>query len=221
MAMAQTQTEPEAAPSHSSRLPLILGLVLMIAGGGASFAALYLGLLPAGHGAAQDTATGPAALPDIAYVALEPMVISLSDPAARHLRFSAQIEVPAAYQKDVELLRPRVVDVLNGYLRAGEDAVAARIQELLAGKIDSARIDVMGNLIVEKKGRPGGKTIMLSAHMDQIGLAGPAEATDKAVRAWMMRLLEEVYKLLTVTNQMSEVTYIQGSGIVKTDPSDT
>ena len=52
-----------------------------------------------------------------------------------------------------------------------EDAVAARIQELLAGKIDSARIDVMGNLIVEKKGRPGGKTIMLSAHMDQIGLA--------------------------------------------------
>ncbi|RBP84441.1 flagellar FliL protein [Rhodobacter sp. 140A] len=120
MAMAQTQTEPEAAPSHSSRLPLILGLVLMIAGGGASFAALYLGLLPASHGTAHDTATGPAALPDIAYVALEPMVISLSDPAARHLRFSAQIEVPAAYQKDVELLRPRVVDVLNGYLRAVE-----------------------------------------------------------------------------------------------------
>ena len=115
--MAQTQTEPEAAPSHSSRLPLMLGLVLMIAGGGAGFAALYLGL-PAGHGAARDTVTGPTALPDIAYVALDPMVISLSDPAARHLRFSAQIEVPAAYQKDVELLRPRVVDVLNGYLRA-------------------------------------------------------------------------------------------------------
>lgn len=116
--MAQTQTEPEAAPSKSLKLPLILGLALMIAGGGASFAALYLGLIPLGHAPAPSAATAPDALPDIAYVALDPMVISLSDPAARHLRFSAQIEVPAAYQKDVELLKPRVVDVLNGYLRA-------------------------------------------------------------------------------------------------------
>ena len=73
MAMAQTQTEPEAAPSHSSRLPPILGLVLMIAGGGASFAALYLGLLPL---------VAPAALP---LLLLLPLAVQLFRRTLREL----------------------------------------------------------------------------------------------------------------------------------------
>jgi flagellar FliL protein len=36
------------------------------------------------------------------------------------LRFSAQLEVAEAYKAEVELLKPRVMDVLNGYLRAVE-----------------------------------------------------------------------------------------------------
>ena len=51
-----------------------------------------------------------------------------------------------------------------------ENAVAEAIQTLLKGKVDSMRIDTMGNLIVEKRGQEGGKTIMFSAHMDHIGL---------------------------------------------------
>ena len=51
-----------------------------------------------------------------------------------------------------------------------ENAVAEEIKKLLAGKADSFETDVMGNLIVTKKGQPGGKTIMFSAHMDHIGL---------------------------------------------------
>lgn len=51
-----------------------------------------------------------------------------------------------------------------------ESAVAQAIQAMLAGHADSMRTDVMGNLIVEKKGQPGGKTLMFSAHMDHIGL---------------------------------------------------
>ena len=49
------------------------------------------------------------------------MIVSLS-PAAqgRHLRFRAQLEVPSKYASDVEAVLPRVVDVLNGYLRALE-----------------------------------------------------------------------------------------------------
>ena len=46
------------------------------------------------------------------------MIISLGTSGARHLRFSAQLEVPSAYQAEVEHLKPRVMDVLNGYLRA-------------------------------------------------------------------------------------------------------
>lgn len=51
-----------------------------------------------------------------------------------------------------------------------ESAVAQAVQALLAGHADSMRTDAMGNLLVEKKGQPGGKTIMFSAHMDHIGL---------------------------------------------------
>lgn len=60
--------------------------------------------------------------------------------------------------------------VLSVYGPSGDEGkVASAVKKLLAGSVDSAKIDVMGNLIMEKKGQPGGKTILLSAHMDQIG----------------------------------------------------
>ena len=61
--------------------------------------------------------------------------------------------------------------VLSAWGPTGQEGQVARtLQNLLADKVDAMRVDVMGNLIVEKKGRPGGKTIMFSAHMDHIGL---------------------------------------------------
>ena len=61
--------------------------------------------------------------------------------------------------------------VLNVYGPTGkEDNVAELVKEMLKGKVDSFRTDAMGNLIVEKKGKENGKTIMFSAHMDHIGL---------------------------------------------------
>jgi flagellar FliL protein len=58
-------------------------------------------------------------LPEVAFVVLEPLVISLPHPTRRqHLRFSAQLEVVPDYQAQVEAIKPRIVDVLNGYLRA-------------------------------------------------------------------------------------------------------
>ena len=61
--------------------------------------------------------------------------------------------------------------VLSVYGPTGQETqVAECLKKLLAGHADSMRTDAMGSLIVEKKGRPGGKTIMFSAHMDHIGL---------------------------------------------------
>lgn len=65
------------------------------------------------------------------------------------------------------------------------------------------------------------KAIYGDPDLKRIGEEGFRTYETRFTREKVMRLLEEVYKLLTVTNQMSEVTYIQGSGIVKTDPSDT
>lgn len=116
--MADSTAPQEAAPAPKrSKLPLILGLVLALAGGGGGFFAAYSGMIlapPDGSASAR-----PSALPDIAFVALDPLVVSLgSGGRPRQLRFAAQLEVEAAYRSDVEKLRPRVLDLLNGYLRA-------------------------------------------------------------------------------------------------------
>lgn len=118
--MADAEPEGGVAPKKKSKLPIIIGLVLMLALGGAGFFAVYSGMILGSHEEkpVEPEAVMPDAIPDIAFVALDPMVISLSGSSARHLRFSAQLEVAKVYVADIELLKPRVMDVLNGYLRA-------------------------------------------------------------------------------------------------------
>jgi putative aminopeptidase FrvX len=51
-----------------------------------------------------------------------------------------------------------------------EDQIRALIRQQIAGLADEVRTDTMGNLIATKKGSGTGKKIMLSAHMDEIGV---------------------------------------------------
>ena len=116
------QTE-EDAPKKGSKLPLILGLVLAILGGGGGFMAVQMGLIggsSSGEDHAEEEPTEPPeAIPPLAFVPLEPLVISLPSNGSRvQLRFSAQLEVDPESAADVEALRPRITDVLNSYLRA-------------------------------------------------------------------------------------------------------
>ncbi len=107
----------------SSKRPFLVGLVLAILGGGGGFFAVQSGLIgSAGPDPAEDA---KAVAPDedkslsVAFVAIDPLVISLPSAGGRtHLRFAAQLEVPPDYAAEVEAIRPRIVDVLNGYLRA-------------------------------------------------------------------------------------------------------
>ncbi len=123
--MAKDTETDEEAPKRPSKLPLIIGLALALVGGGAGFYAVQSGLLLGGDSHA-DTGHGDekemahiTAMPDIAFVPVEPIIISLSGDSG-HLRFRAQLEVQNGYQGEVEQLMPRVVDVLNNYLRALE-----------------------------------------------------------------------------------------------------
>jgi flagellar FliL protein len=115
-------------------LPLVVGLVLALALAAGGFCATYFGLLPlpggvsgsAGPDAAQDAAAaddkGPSPPPRLGtpeFVAVEPLVVTLG-PAAdgRHLRFRAELEVAPGRAAAVTRVMPRILDVLNGYLRA-------------------------------------------------------------------------------------------------------
>ncbi|MCQ0091819.1 flagellar basal body-associated protein FliL [Roseovarius sp. M141] len=124
--MADKKEDTGETPVKRSKMPLIMGLVLALAGGGGGFYAVHSGLLFASDSQASAPA-GPmddshrkvGAMPVVAYVPIEPLVISLGKGmSGRHLRFRAELEVIPAYRAEVEQLLPRVVDVLNTYLRA-------------------------------------------------------------------------------------------------------
>lgn len=122
-----TKETKETTGKKASKLPLILGLLLALVGGGGGFFAVYSGMLPLGgnHDAAASDeghdmdAAEIANMPDVAFVPVDPLTISMGNGGERHhLRFRAELEVKTSHKAEVEKLMPRVVDVLNNYLRA-------------------------------------------------------------------------------------------------------
>ncbi|MEM9968410.1 MAG: flagellar basal body-associated FliL family protein [Pseudomonadota bacterium] len=124
MSNVEDQLE-EDEPKKASKLPLVIGLLLAIVGGGGGFYATWSGMI-LGESTAQEPDKQDDALPkepEVAYVQIDPLVISLRPPAtAKHLRFRANLEIVPEAQAEIEKLLPRVTDVLNSYLRALEPA---------------------------------------------------------------------------------------------------
>lgn len=129
--MTAADAPASPAPARRARLPLVLGLVLALAGGAGGFLAVRAGWIGgAGHGAGDSHAAdshaasgsdghGANASPEAAFVPLPPIVVNLPGAGPdRFLRFSAQVETAPADAEAVTALVPRIVDVLNGYLRA-------------------------------------------------------------------------------------------------------
>ena len=111
----------EDAAAKPSKKPLLIGLVLAVLLGAGGFYAAFSGMLPIGQGDDQHVEEEVLPLPDVAFVPIEPLTISLGPESRnRHLRFSGQLEVPVNFEADVAKMMPRVLDVLNGYLRAVE-----------------------------------------------------------------------------------------------------
>lgn len=123
--MAEAALPQDAAPKKKSKLPLLIGVALFLLCGGGGFYAVYSGLLfgSSAEQQAADSAEGEPGLPQVAFVTIEPLVISIGDTAAaRHLKFTSSLEVTLATQEEVTALLPRILDVLNGYLRAVDPA---------------------------------------------------------------------------------------------------
>jgi flagellar FliL protein len=120
--VAEAETPQEAEPKKKrSKLPLLIGLVLALVLGGGGFYVTYSGLLFGHAEEAHAAEEKPDPLPEIAFVPIEPIVVSLGPKStSQHLRFTAQLEVAKSYADEVGLLMPRILDVLNGYLRAVE-----------------------------------------------------------------------------------------------------
>lgn len=120
--MAATEDQKEHDRSRALKLPLILGLVLAVAGGGAGYYGVRNNLILA-NGSTLANLPDAMASPESSepvetgFVPVDPLTISLGD-TGRHLTFRATLEVEQAREREVEKLLPRVSDVLNTYLRA-------------------------------------------------------------------------------------------------------
>ncbi len=114
-----------ARPARSLK-GLVFGMLGGLVLGGAGFYAIYSGLIDVDGlmkgGEAEPPAAG-AVLADVGFVKMEPIIVSLPPGAsARHLRFIGQLELVPAHVAEVQQLMPRIMDVLNTYLRAVEVA---------------------------------------------------------------------------------------------------
>ena len=115
----------EAKPKGAAlKLPLVIGLVLALLGGGGGFYAVYGDLVPLPVSSRAEMAErharlAPLDLPETAFVALEPVIVTLGRGAEmRQLALTAQLEIEPNAMDTVMLLAPRVADVINTYLRA-------------------------------------------------------------------------------------------------------
>ena len=124
MTDASDITPDDAPPAKGSGKgkALILGMLGAVALGGGGFYAVYSGLVPLGQedaSAGKVPHTKEAVVGDIAFVPMEPILVSLPPGAsAKHLRFSGQLEVEPGHAEEVTQVMPRILDVLNTYLRA-------------------------------------------------------------------------------------------------------
>ena len=117
--MAEAEQPQDVAPKKKSKKPVLIGLTLALLLGGGGFYATWSGLI-LGDGAEHTAeAAEPNALPDISFVPVESVIVSIGPGKdGRHLRFTSQLEVAGNHADEVTMLLPRIVDVMNGYLRA-------------------------------------------------------------------------------------------------------
>jgi len=130
MAVVDTETDGKKKKKKAGMLlPLLVGLFLARLAGGGGYWTVTSGPLapevaPEAPPTAEDTGvaeTQVMAPSDAVFVPLDPVIITLGpEVAGRHLMFTAYLEVLPTHEAEVTRLLPRVLDVLNGYLRVIE-----------------------------------------------------------------------------------------------------
>ncbi len=113
----------EDAPKKSGKKGLMVMILGAVLAGGGGFASMYLGLLDGFLGDGHEQEVAKAVSSDLAFVPLDAIIVSLgSNASATHLKFVGHLEVPSSEKETVEALIPRVMDTLNIYLRAVDEA---------------------------------------------------------------------------------------------------
>lgn len=119
---ADVEAPEDEEPKKASKMPLIIGLVLALVGAGGGFMATRMGLIPGtateSEPAKEETAKA-VVTEDVTFVMLDPITVTLPPGGDRQtLRLTAQLDVAPENAEKVASITPRIVDILNTYLRA-------------------------------------------------------------------------------------------------------
>ena len=121
--MTDTAAATAEAPKKRRMQPMLIGVALMVALSVGGFFVTYKRLIPlekpnaAGSEAGEKVAASAA--PAATFVPVPPIIVSLGDRSSgANLRFSSNLEVADGQAAAVKALMPRILDVLNSYLRA-------------------------------------------------------------------------------------------------------
>ena len=114
--MSDAATEAEDTRKGGKLKPLLLGLVLAAAGAAGGYFMAVSGLLNAPSEEKEEETR-----PRTSFVAIEPMIVSIArQGGVSQLRLKLALEVADGRAGEVTDMMPRILDVLNSYLRALE-----------------------------------------------------------------------------------------------------
>lgn len=118
--MSEATADAPDEPTKKGGKALIIGIISALLAAGGGFFSTYSGFAQSLAGTESSDAThhDSHATEEVQFVALEPIIISYPGSPGHQFRISAQLEVPPHEVKEVSHLMPRVLDVLNGFLRA-------------------------------------------------------------------------------------------------------
>ncbi|WP_299194027.1 flagellar basal body-associated FliL family protein [uncultured Litoreibacter sp.] len=116
--MSDTDIDEDQTKPAKSKKGLLVGVVGAALLGGGAYYAVNSGMVLA---PAQEVAEEKPIIEETemaTFLPLTPILVSLGTGSANQLRFHAELEVEPTKYEAVENLMPRILDVLNGYLRA-------------------------------------------------------------------------------------------------------
>jgi flagellar FliL protein len=114
----EIDNEADEPKKKSGKLGLIIGLVLALGGGGGAFYAVQSGIVLGASDEHAEEEHVEEEVPKIAFVPIDAMIIPMGKQSRYQLRFQAQLEVAPLQVEQVTHVMPRILDILNGYLRA-------------------------------------------------------------------------------------------------------
>ncbi|MEM9708778.1 MAG: flagellar basal body-associated FliL family protein [Pseudomonadota bacterium] len=155
---ADENVEDEGEPKKKGIvMPLLIGLVLAAGGGAGGFFAASSGLI-GGSKEAGAAPKAPLVSGKTSFVAVDPLVISITRGGRiSQVQMRLELEVSSDYASDVAALMPRIMDVLNSYLRAidtddiSEPATLVRIRAQMLRRVQIVTGDgVVNDLLVQE-----------------------------------------------------------------------